>query len=46
MEVKNGGRAGFCKISALNHFSSACGSNFLLTSVVSFEFGLDFSCLD
>ena len=35
-----------CKISAVDHFSSVCGSNFLPTSVVSFEFGLDFSFLD
>ena len=35
-----------CKISAVSHFSSVCGSNFLPTSVVSFEFGLDSSCLD
>ena len=34
------------KIYAVGHFSSVCGSNFLPTSVVSFEFGLDFSCLD
>ena len=35
-----------CKISAVSHFSSVCGSNFLSTSVVSFEFGLDSSYLD
>ena len=51
MEVKNRGRVGCensqpCKISAIGHFSSVYGSNFLPTSVVSFEFGLDSSCLD
>ena len=35
-----------CKISAVSHFSSVCGPNFLLTSVVNFEFSLDSSCLD
>ena len=35
-----------CKISAMSHFSSVCGPNFLLTSVMSFEFGLDSSYLD
>ena len=35
-----------CKISAVCHFSSICGSNFLPTSVASFEFGMDSSCLD
>ena len=35
-----------CKIFAMSHFSSVCGSNFHLTSVMSFEFGLDSSCLD
>ena len=35
-----------CRISAVSHFSSVCGSNFLATSVVSFEFGLDSSFLD
>ena len=34
------------KISTVSHFSSVCGSNFLPTSDVSFEFGLDSSCLD
>ena len=35
-----------CNISAVSHFSSVYGSNFLQTSIVSFEFGLDSSCLD
>ena len=35
-----------CKISAVGHFSSVCGSNFLPTLVINFEFGLDSSCLD
>ena len=34
------------KISAIGHFSSVCGSDFLPTSVVSFEFDLDSLCLD
>ena len=35
-----------CKIYAVVHFSSVLDSNFLPTSVVTFEFGLDSSCLD
>ena len=35
-----------CNISAGSHFSSVCGPNFLSTSVVRFEFGLDSSFLD
>ena len=35
-----------CKIYVVFQFSSACGSNFLPTSVMSYEFGLNSSCLD
>ena len=46
MEVEHVANFRNLQNSAVGHFSSVCGSNFLPISVMIFKFGLDSSCLN